>query len=46
MSKAMMMIPPTRNENLDIFNEGSAKGAYKFINIITNCVQDGDSKSI
>ena len=38
---------PTNEELalLDALNEGRAKGAHKFINIITSCAQDGDSKS-
>ena len=38
---------PTEEEILLLtaLNEGRAKGAHKFINIITNCAQDGDSKS-
>ncbi|MCP4935471.1 MAG: hypothetical protein GY927_15020, partial [bacterium] len=38
---------PTEEEIalLDALNEGRAAGAHKFINIITNCAQEGDSKS-
>jgi hypothetical protein len=38
---------PTKEEILLLtaLNEGRAAGAHKFINIITNCAQDGDSKS-
>jgi AcrR family transcriptional regulator len=38
---------PTEEEIqlLQALNEGRAAGAHKFINIITSCAQDGDSKS-
>ncbi len=38
---------PTEDELslLAALNEGRAKGAHKYISIITNCAQDGDSKS-
>ena len=38
---------PTEEEILLLtaLNEGRAAGAHKFINIITNCAQEGDTKS-
>jgi len=38
---------PTEEEIqlLQALNEGRATGAHKFVNIITSCAEDGDSKS-